>query len=498
MVAANGDLTERYEYTPYGQRTIFSRGWLLADMNDNGAVDMGDYTIWAAEYGTGDPDSRADLNGNGEVDLGDHTIWSTSYANGDSIAADDPLVMRPRLESFRSPLYTGAGISLCDVGHQGLMHDKEFGLIYNRARYLDPVLGRFTGRDPMEYIDGMNLYEYVRSNTVRYVDPMGLERGPVGSLGPNGVERKWRQEFEIKHQRTKYMDGVLNVWTEELNSAKGKLGMKVTLTRPHDKNENKRGTKETGGNKEFREFWNTRTRFPRLRKDDPLNIYGQTDRGDEWVWPNLPLLLNAHGGSEEVDPDDRKRVKRSPGRYGGWFPKTKTDDDFMAVVIRKYHNYSSRQHKGTYTEHEDTVGQQAVISANWHGTDDGNPYAVVHAAVSDAFHLHLTENAVNGKKPCFGRAKIWVVYLDMEKDALYRDKGGRRLVEGAAGGSVAYFEVNWKYPSGKHFDAYVQWVPPPSKNQDIGLTGMNWAKWVGRYKISSPVKAKAKLIDRQD
>ncbi|HRK29481.1 MAG TPA: RHS repeat-associated core domain-containing protein [Tepidisphaeraceae bacterium] len=48
------------------------------------------------------------------------------------------------------------------VGHQGLLHDAETNLIYNRARYLHNTLGRFTAEDPLgtAYQDGMNLYEY--------------------------------------------------------------------------------------------------------------------------------------------------------------------------------------------------------------------------------------------------------------------------------------------------------------------------------------------------
>ena len=38
LVDARGNLVERYEYTPYGQRTIYSRGWLLADVTDDGCV----------------------------------------------------------------------------------------------------------------------------------------------------------------------------------------------------------------------------------------------------------------------------------------------------------------------------------------------------------------------------------------------------------------------------------------------------------------------------
>ena len=64
--------------------------------------------------------------------------------------------------------------NLCEFGHQGLFFDKEFGLYHNRARYLNPTLGRFMQRDRIGYADGMNLYEYVRSNPLRHVDPRGL------------------------------------------------------------------------------------------------------------------------------------------------------------------------------------------------------------------------------------------------------------------------------------------------------------------------------------
>jgi RHS repeat-associated protein len=43
------------------------------------------------------------------------------------------------------------------IGHQGLYHDAETGLIYNRARMLHPFIGRFMQRDPLGYIDGMSL-----------------------------------------------------------------------------------------------------------------------------------------------------------------------------------------------------------------------------------------------------------------------------------------------------------------------------------------------------
>jgi RHS repeat-associated protein len=53
--------------------------------------------------------------------------------------------------------------------------DPEAGLYYYRARYYDPVMGRFLERDPLEYVDSYNLYEYATGNPVNWADPSGLE-----------------------------------------------------------------------------------------------------------------------------------------------------------------------------------------------------------------------------------------------------------------------------------------------------------------------------------
>ncbi len=116
IVEADGDLKERYEYSPYGQRTVYK-----------------------------------------------------------SAGSDDPLCMSPIMDS--QPVVISSvdqPYGLCDIGHQGLLHDKEFSLIYNRARYFSPTLGRFISRDPLMYINGMSLYEYVRSQPVVLLDPFGL------------------------------------------------------------------------------------------------------------------------------------------------------------------------------------------------------------------------------------------------------------------------------------------------------------------------------------
>ena len=59
----------------------------------------------------------------------------------------------------------------CDVGHQGLFFNKEWGWYDVRTRPYDPITGRFPVRDSQGYVDGMNLYEYERSNPVTGLDP---------------------------------------------------------------------------------------------------------------------------------------------------------------------------------------------------------------------------------------------------------------------------------------------------------------------------------------
>ena len=78
-------------------------------------------------------------------------------------------------------MYDGFGNPLSDstVGNRyfftGRRYEKEINLYYYRARYYSPDLGRFLSRDPSGYADSMNLYEYVMSNPVIYIDPLGLK-----------------------------------------------------------------------------------------------------------------------------------------------------------------------------------------------------------------------------------------------------------------------------------------------------------------------------------
>ena len=136
------------------------------------------------------------------------TRWTRVNSLADADASDDDFVFnrmgsgQPGVTQTRTPRRQGqrllthdhpasgsstglAGdlgtLPLNPFGHQGLLHDGEalglpgHALVYNRARHLHTTLGRFQQRDPLGYVDGMSVYQYLRSNPTIHLDPVGEE-----------------------------------------------------------------------------------------------------------------------------------------------------------------------------------------------------------------------------------------------------------------------------------------------------------------------------------
>ncbi|MEO6391635.1 MAG: RHS repeat-associated core domain-containing protein [Pyrinomonadaceae bacterium] len=75
-------------------------------------------------------------------------------------------------------------------GFTGREMDPETGLMFYRARWYDPTLGRSISEDPIGFLGGdINYYGYVRNNPLRFRDPFGLRRcDPVtGALVGAGI-----------------------------------------------------------------------------------------------------------------------------------------------------------------------------------------------------------------------------------------------------------------------------------------------------------------------
>ena len=147
----------------------------------------------------------------------------------------------------------------------------------------------------------------------------------------------------------------------------------VTLNRPSD---------EAG-----REFWNSRLAFTEY---DWMRYVRVWDADNRWLWPNLPYLLRLHG-VERVE------------RYGGVDPGKGVDNDFAAVLIRKYDSSG--------TNEDDESKRSPLVAAEWYpvGVSGAvDKQTVVHTAQSDEFTLHL--GRVGEERQ--GLAAGWVIYAD--------------------------------------------------------------------------------------
>ena len=114
------------------------------------------------------------------------TVTSYYYhtdANGSVTAITDAngqLVERVTYDIYGMPTFwdaAGNEIPKSSIGNNILFHGREYdyelNLYYFRARYYDPIMGRFLPTDPMGYADTMNLYQGFNMNPVNFVDPMG-------------------------------------------------------------------------------------------------------------------------------------------------------------------------------------------------------------------------------------------------------------------------------------------------------------------------------------
>jgi len=67
-----------------------------------------------------------------------------------------------------------AGSAKTRYGFTGRERDSLTGLMYYRARWYDPQLGRFASEDPIGLAGGINQFAYVANNPQNSIDPSGL------------------------------------------------------------------------------------------------------------------------------------------------------------------------------------------------------------------------------------------------------------------------------------------------------------------------------------
>ncbi|HEY5912455.1 MAG TPA: hypothetical protein VJA21_17775 [Verrucomicrobiae bacterium] len=210
-----------------------------------------------------------------------------------------------------------------------------------------------------------------------------------------------------------------------------------------------------------REFWNSRLAFPEY---DWMRYVRVWDKENRWLWPNLPYLLRLHG-IERVE------------RYGGVDPGKGVDNDFAAVLIRKY------DESGTQ---EDAVTERApFVAVGWYPVGVSGPVdkqTVVHAAQSDEFTVHLSAPGGGGR----GVAAVWLIYADFMGAKL--PEAWPKAAE-FAGGILAYFELQWDLSAGSERQLSLRQLVPKRS------TGFDWEQWAPRTRAARESKSTAKLSD---
>lgn len=112
-----------------------------------------------------------------------NSLWSVEAVSNTA----GNVVERYAYDAYGLPaIFSGAGVAAAPnawgtprsaIGNPwmftGRQLDEEMGIYFYRARYYDPMKGRFMQRDPEDYVDGLNLYHFGLGNPINGLDPSG-------------------------------------------------------------------------------------------------------------------------------------------------------------------------------------------------------------------------------------------------------------------------------------------------------------------------------------
>jgi RHS repeat-associated protein len=172
--------TWRCVYDPFGRRAALSRGgqtnFFVVDPLALGNVveilDESGSTIAQYDYA---PDRLL----RSRIPATNYYSYDAVYSVDGLISQDGTLSACYAYQPFGDVLYSqGSSENPFDfIGGLGVQRDPT-ALLYMRARYYDPEIGRFLSRDPLGvFSDGMNLYLYAGNDPFRFSDPSGEKWG---------------------------------------------------------------------------------------------------------------------------------------------------------------------------------------------------------------------------------------------------------------------------------------------------------------------------------
>jgi len=165
-VGRTGTLIEWMQYTAYGSAITNPPG--NADFNGDGGVDGSDTEAFFDAFKAGL--LSADVNNDGSVTGDDVQAFSDFWDAG--------YYPKPGVCSFTAIRIGYAGYQWdgsVNIDLERAYTGAMAGVYHVRFRVYDPEMGRWTRRDPIGYVDGMGLYEYVRSQPSLRLDTDGKQ-----------------------------------------------------------------------------------------------------------------------------------------------------------------------------------------------------------------------------------------------------------------------------------------------------------------------------------
>ncbi len=176
-VNAPGGETWEYSYNALGQRTAVRHNGIVTEY----LYDPIGWEEVAAEYGADGALQARYVQGLGLVARLDPAGTAAYYAfdaTGNTRQLTGPsgsVVNRYDYDPFGLPLQVSESVPnpFKYVGQLGILDDGH-RLLFMRNRYYSPELGRFISPDPIGYVIGSNLYQYVLNNPMRWMDPVGF------------------------------------------------------------------------------------------------------------------------------------------------------------------------------------------------------------------------------------------------------------------------------------------------------------------------------------
>lgn len=188
LVSDGGRILETVKYSAYGVPLLLNP----ADYNRDGFINGDDYDDFSDDWDN--TATSADVNFDGYVNGTDFDDFGEAWDYSGFVAG------RGHLSAYDNTF-----------GYAGYTWDPACSRYHVRHRVYAPELARWLTRDPVHYRDGLNLYQYVRSMSQRFRDPMGL--GPldwiedfgdwvdrhIGDPGGRYIQHLWNDDESLSN-----------------------------------------------------------------------------------------------------------------------------------------------------------------------------------------------------------------------------------------------------------------------------------------------------------